>query len=242
VHLVSTQSSDTIVKLPTQGASDGPPPDLRLAEANHRIANNLMLIAGLLGMQVDALKKSGEAVSAETAQRMLEEVRARIETVGRLHRLLSRPSVGSTLDLGEYLAEIAKAAISSLSAAGAMVLDVSGCGACETPTQQALSIGFIVGELATNAVKYAHPAGVGGRLELGCHSQRDGSILIRLADDGVGLPEGFDPKTSQGLGMRMMRSLAGQLGARLTFTPSDVGLTVDLLVPAPTPNGLADQG
>jgi len=42
--------------------------------------------------------------------------------------------------------------------------------------------------------------------------------------------------------MRMMRSLASQLGARLTFAPSDVGLTVDLLVPEPTPNGLADQG
>jgi len=241
VHLVSTRSSDTIVKLSPHGGRGGASPDLLIAEANHRIANNLMLIAGLLGMQADALKKSGEPRSAAAARQMLEEVRGRIETVGRLHRLLSRPTVGSTLDLGRYLADIAKAAVTSLSATGAMTLDVSGCGACDAPSPQAMSIGFIVGELATNAVKYSHPAGVGGRIELSCRRRADGSTLIRLADDGVGLPEGFDPQTSQGLGMRMMRTLTGQLGASLTFAPSDVGLTVDLVVPeTPMPDGLSE--
>jgi two-component sensor histidine kinase len=239
MHLVSTQSQDAVAKLAVNDAFGDASPELRFAESNHRIANNLMLIAGLLGVQSDALKKSGESMSAEDARRMLEEVRGRIETVGRLHRLLSRPEIGSTVYLGEYLTDIAKAAVASLSVVGAMRLDASACESCETSTQQALSIGFIVGELATNAVKYAHPAGVAGRIHLACHRQFDGSILVRLADDGVGLPEGFDPKTSQGLGMRMMRSLTSQLGASLLFAPSDVGLTVDLVVPAAPPsNGM----
>jgi two-component sensor histidine kinase len=239
MHLVSTQTSDTVVKLPGNDAFGDASPELRFAESNHRIANNLMLIAGLLGMQSDVLKKSGEPMSAEAARRLLEEVRGRIETVGRLHRLLSRPEIGSTVYLGEYLTDIAKAAVASLSVADATRLDVSACESCETSTQQALSIGFIVGELATNAVKYAHPAGVAGRIDLACHRRPDGSILVRLTDDGVGLPEGFDPMISQGLGMRMMRSLTSQLGASLLFTPSDIGLTVDLIVPAtPLSNGI----
>jgi two-component sensor histidine kinase len=241
VRLISTQSSDTIVRLPTHGAVNGGSPDLRLAEANHRIANNLMLIGGLLGMQADALKKSGAVMSAEGSRRLIEEVRVRIETVGRLHRLLSRPAIGSTLDLGHYLADIVKAAIASLSAAGAVALDVSECAACEAPPQQAMSIGFIVGELATNAVKYAHPAGVAGRIALSCRRHDDGSVVIRLSDDGVGLPEGFDPHTSQGLGMRMMRTLTTQLGASLVFNPSGLGLTVELSVPPPGPDELTGE-
>jgi two-component sensor histidine kinase len=241
MHLVSTQATDTVVKLPGNDGFGDASPELRFAESNHRIANNLMLIAGLVGMQSDAVKKSGEAMSAEATRRMLEEVRGRIETVGRLHRLLSRPEIGSTVYLGEYLTDIAKAAVASLSVAGATHLDVSACESCETSTLQALSIGFIVGELATNAVKYAHPAGVAGRIDLICHRRPDGSILVRLSDDGVGLPEGFDPKTSQGLGMRMIRSLTSQLGAKLTFTPSDFGLTVDLVAPATPPsNGMLE--
>jgi len=239
MHLVSTQAADTVVKLPGNDALGDASPELRFAESNHRIANNLMLIAGLLGMQSDALKKSGKPMSAEDARRLLEEVRGRIETVGRLHRLLSRPEIGSTVYLGDYLTDIAKAAVASLSVAGATHLDVSACDSCETSTQQALSIGFIVGELATNAVKYAHPAGVPGRIDLACRRQPGGSVLVRISDDGVGLPEGFDPQTSQGLGMRMMRSLTHQLGANLSFTPSDIGLTVDLVVPATPPsNGM----
>jgi two-component sensor histidine kinase len=107
--------------------------------------------------------------------------------------------------------------------------------ACTIPAQQALPIGFVVGELVTNAVKYAHPASVKGRIDLGCFRRPGGAILISIADDGVGLPERFDPEKDGGLGMRMVRMLSDQLNASLTFESTGIGLTVRLLIPPPRP-------
>ena len=96
-------------------------------------------------------------------------------------------------------------------------------------------MGFIIGEVVTNAVKYAHPAGVKGRIDVGCHARPEGAILVQIADDGVGLPEGFDPRRDGGLGMRMVRMRAGQLGANLAFESTSMGLTVRLLIPPSRP-------
>jgi two-component sensor histidine kinase len=51
---------------------------------------------------------------------------------------------------------------------------------------------------------------------------------LTIADDGVGLSEGFDPATSRTLGMTLMQGLSEQLGGRLTIS-SRSGLTIALL-------------
>ena len=185
--------------------------ELMVAEANHRIANNLTLIASMVRLQASEVAKAGRPLSAEDVRRMLEEVGERIQTVGRLHRMLAQASGTAPLELNAYLLDIAEAAIGSMAMAGEM---------------------FLSRELVTNAVKYAHPSGVAGKISVGCHPRPEGAVLIKVTDDGVGLPDGFDPRRDGGLGMRMVRALADQLGASLTFDAADgVGLTVRLLVP-----------
>jgi two-component sensor histidine kinase len=209
--------------------------DILIGESNHRIANNLTLIAGLLRLQAADLAKAGRPLSAKEACFLLEEVGGRIETVGRLHRILADAGRGEGVDLQRFLRDIAEAAVGSMSLAGDVRLETASSGVCAIPTQQALPIGFIIGELVTNAMKYSHPAGVRGQIELGCHPRPEGAILIQIADDGVGLPENFDPRHDGGLGLRMVRMLADQLGASLTFESSSIGLTVRLLIPPARP-------
>jgi two-component sensor histidine kinase len=49
------------------------------------------------------------------------------------------------------------------------------------------------------------------------------------------MPENFDPERDGGLGMRMVRMLANQLGANLAFDSRPIGLTVRLLIPPARP-------
>ena len=215
----------------------GQPPtaEILIAESNHRIANNLTLIAGLLRLQAADVAKAGRPLSAADACLLLEEVGGRIETVGRLHRLLADAGRGESLNLQQFLHDIAEAAIGSMSRAGDMKLGQTVGDPCAMAAHQVLPVGFIVGELVTNAVKYAHPAEVKGRIELSCHARPEGAILIEIADDGVGMPEIFDPERDGGLGMRMVRMLANQLGANLAFDSKPIGLTVRLLIPPSRP-------
>jgi len=209
--------------------------DILIGESNHRIANNLTLIAGLLRLQAADVAKAGRPFSAEEVCFLLEEVGGRIETVGRLHRILADAGRGEGVDLQRFLRDIAVAAVGSMSLAGDVTLGTVSSGVCAIPAHQALPIGFIIGELVTNAMKYSHPAGVRGQIELGCHPRPEGAILIQIADDGVGLPEDFDPRHDGGLGLRMVRMLSDQLGASLNFESTSIGLTVRLLIPPARP-------
>ena len=179
-----------------------------IAESNHRIANNLTVIAGLVRLQAASVTKKSGTFTPEEVCVLLKEVGGRIDTVSRLHRLLAEATRGGTPHLGAYLRDIAQAIVSSLSSTGHadhLLTDLEGCS---LPAHQALSVGFIVGELVTNAVKYAHPSGVDGKISLRCRKGGGMSTIVEVCDDGVGLPEGFDPMIQGGLGLRLVRSLS----------------------------------
>jgi two-component sensor histidine kinase len=91
-------------------------------------------------------------------------------------------------------------------------------------------LGLIVNEALVNSVKYAHPAGVSGFVTVSCRPLYGDSLLVSIEDDGVGLPPHLGEKGG-GLGLRIMRSLAEELGGTLTFRSSPLGLTVQVVVP-----------
>jgi two-component sensor histidine kinase len=81
-----------------------------------------------------------------------------------------------------------------------------------------------------NAIKFAHPTGVTGHLLVGCNRREDMTV-IEVVDDGVGLPERFDPTVDGQFGLQLLRSLASQLKARLEFDNTGLGLSVRLSLP-----------
>jgi two-component sensor histidine kinase len=213
-----------------------PAPEALTAEANHRIGNNLTLIAALVRQHATRLSMGQQPVTAEDLLTVLREVEMRIDAVGRLHHLLAEGTRSTAVNLGDYLKDIAEAAVSSLSCARRAALSHASAASCILPADQALPIGLIVGELVTNSLKYAHPTGVAGKISVGCRRTVEDMILVEVVDDGIGLPEGFDPLTQGGLGLGLVRSLAERLGARPVFQSSSIGLRVRLLVPAAEPS------
>jgi two-component sensor histidine kinase len=208
--------------------------DTRLSEANHRIANNLTAIASVVRLEASGIAKRSAMLSASEVRGMLASVEARIETVARLHRLLSLNPAHHRIDLGNYLASTC-AVLSQSVVRDSDTLLRCQADACEIGADQAALVGLIINELVINAVKYAHPAGAPGRIEVGCVGSKNGQLTIRVADDGVGLSEGFAPTSDGGLGLRIIRSLASQLCASLDFKSSPLGLDVRLTIPPESP-------
>jgi len=207
--------------------------DDRLSEAQHRIANNLALIAGYTRLQATRLQKADRPLSPREACIALEEIAARIETVGDMHRLLSDTPdpFAAGVDLGRYLARLCQGLMQTLSFVGDTTIAYDDAGDCRVRPDQATPVALIVSELVTNALKYAHPAGVAGRILVSCRTSAEG-LVIKVTDDGVGLSEDFDPLTDGGLGFRVVRGLARQLGATLAYESDGVGLTVRLVLRA----------
>src|SRR5690348_11485715 len=202
-----------------------------VAESNHRIANNLSVIAGMVRLYASQISSRQTTTSSRRVRLMLEEIAVRIDTVGRLHRLLSDERAGEEFEIADYLREITSAVSDSLSFAGRMEVSHAFATGCWVRPEQAISIGLIVSEAITNSIKYGQPTGRMVKITVGCHCPKPGLVAIDVADDGVGLPRGFDPRRSGGLGFRLIRSFARQLGAELRFERGDPGLRFHMFVP-----------
>jgi two-component sensor histidine kinase len=207
--------------------------DAASSEADHRIANHLSLIASLLRMQKKALKEA-RSFSRQDAEWLLDDCGRRIETVARVHRLLAgRGDEHAQIDVREYLGDLARGIVEGIATSSECALDFSCDDDVAVVAEHVAPLGLLVGELVTNAVKYSHPAGVRGKIAVHCSRGADGAIIVSVSDDGVGLPEDFDPQVSGNIGFRMMRSLVQRLQGELDFDSSGLGLGVTLKIPAP---------
>jgi two-component sensor histidine kinase len=205
-------------------------PDLA-AKPDRRIADNLFIVAGLVRDQTSSLDGRSSTLDRDEVQTILAELGGRVDAVVRLHSLPTETPVESAVNLGEYLQDISAAIVAALSDDRVIRLQFACDPHCFVPAERALSIGFIMVELVANAVKYAHPTGVAGEIRVGCEQGPDGTITVDVSDDGVGLPEGMDPMKSNSLGLRIVRSLAAQLGARVGFEHDALGLSCVLQMP-----------
>jgi two-component sensor histidine kinase len=206
-------------------------PDLA-AEADHRIANNLSLIASLVRMRVVETCKEPLKLDTGQVRLILEEFADRLDAVARLRRSLANRRGVQSVEIASYLRAITTAVISSLTSAGEIDLWTGSNLSYPVPLEMALPLGLIVSELVTNAIKYAHPAKIAGKISLDCRLCENGGVLVEVSDDGVGLPDGFDPAKSGHLGFRLVRSLAAQIGATIKFESGELGLRVALRIPA----------
>jgi two-component sensor histidine kinase len=217
--------------------ADEPRPSKRLngaaIEANHRIANSLALIVSLIRFQARKLPRE-PLPSAREVHDLLQDLSLRVDAVARLHWALTRDNEYVTVDLRTYLHEIADAAIGSLPLEKQTEILVDLEPECPIAAPQATAVGLIIGEALTNALKYSHPTGVPGKIGIASQRNTGCGLIIEVTDDGVGLPEGFDPYTTKSTGMALMRDLAEQLSARLEFEQRPIGLCVRLELP-PSP-------
>jgi two-component sensor histidine kinase len=208
-----------------------PVPSQLTDEANHRIANHLAMLAALGRLQATGVGRTPMALSGKDVQRLLEDFAGRLETVAEIHRLLAHRPGGAPIDVADYLDRIAHGLVSSLTANGQTTIQCQFPMGLVLPAEQAVTLGLLVSEVITNALKYAHPAGVAGAITIEASRDGDGTIAIEVGDDGVGLPDDIDPLQSQSLGLRTIRVLASQLGASVSFTNHGLGLSCVLHIP-----------
>jgi two-component sensor histidine kinase len=206
------------------------PPHDPLAEANHRIANNLAALAVTFMKRLPQIEAGPKLVPRELVADLMKDIAGRIEALGRLHRLLSAPPMQGEVELDDVLAEV----IGSFQTTGLfgdrlhVASDVKGC---HVAAEQAAMLMLVFVEIATNAFKYAHPTGLPVELTVAAAATPVGGLLVHIADDGVGFPEGFDEVRDAGPGLRLVRSLVVGAGGSLAIRSDPLGLRFSIQLP-----------
>lgn len=205
-------------------------PDL-IAESNHRIANHLTLLVSLVQMQDSKVARGPETLTRAEVQSLLRETTSKIVSVGSLHRRLAHTTSTAQIDLGSYLIEYAKELLSTFAITRNVSVVERVDANCLVTPEQAQAIMLIVGEIAMNAIKHSHPAGLPTCLSITCARNADGSTTLDIADDGVGLPENFNHDKDTGLGLKLIRTLTHKIGATLDIESDSLGLGFRLNIP-----------
>jgi two-component sensor histidine kinase len=180
-------------------------------ESEHRFLNGLQLVTSLLTLQSRSTNNPEAAAQLTIAAN-------RVDAVGRVHRHLHTLDHLQSVDFKQYLESLCYD-LSSMTSTSALenAISVVG-GALQLPSETAIPMGFIASELITNAIKYAK-----GKIAVTLRETAKGGYSLAVANDGPGLPEGFDPAATRGLGMKIITSLVRQIGGSLTIGKNDNG-------------------
>jgi two-component sensor histidine kinase len=189
--------------------------EVLLHEVNHRVKNSLQLVTSLLMLQAAQAKDPG-------LRQALMEARGRLAVVASMHQRLYSTSQHDRVDFGDYLRDMAAETLQALGADDRVRLEADVASDLVLPLTQAVPLALVISELVTNAVKYAFAGQDKGCLKVALQRTPEGA-RIEVADDGVGLPDGFDPLRSGGLGMKIVTSLVRQVRARMTAESADPG-------------------
>jgi two-component system, sensor histidine kinase PdtaS len=192
---------------------------LLLDELAHRTKNDLAIISSAISLQMSASNNPEvrEALKAANARVLVvAQAQDRLRWGGAADGGLVDLSAyveGLCLGLGDLLREVRPIAVRVK------------CANLNVPSSVAVHVGLIVNELVTNSFKYAYPTERGGIVTVEI-AAKDSQIMITVADDGIGCPSDIEP----GLGSKLVRLLAKQLGGKVERESADPGCRVRVLL------------
>jgi two-component sensor histidine kinase len=185
-----------------------------LKEVHHRVKNNLQIVHSLLRLE------AGRSVQPET-RHMLQDMRARIQSMALLHESIYRSGRFAAVDLGDYLRQVATHALRAQQGADGAVRLQLDLASTRLGLDQALPCGLLVNELISNSLKHGFADGRAGRVGVCLQVLDDGAGLrLCVSDDGTGLPADFEARRGQSLGLQLVADLVQQLDGRLDIGPA----------------------
>lgn len=152
-----------------------------------------------------------------------------------IHEKLYRSKNLSRVNLAEYVRGLAADLFRSYGINGSEVrlrIDIEDV---LMNVDAATTCGLIINELVSNSLKHAFPAGRKGEIAISLRSESDGRLRLSIGDNGVGLPKGFNFKSTESLGLKLVRILADQLRGSIELDSSN-GTKFDIVFAMPSYN------
>ena len=200
--------------------------EVLLREIHHRVKNNMQVISSLLTL-------SERGIGDPALSRVFEEVERRIQAMAIVHDQFYESEDLARIDFSMNLHQLASSLIDDSDASGKKPELVFDAEEIRLTLEASIPAGLIVSEFVSNALRFAfvrddRP----GMIKIALRPKDDGNLEIEVRDNGIGLSDGFDPKTAQTLGMQLIGILTEQLNGTVSFF-NDGGTVAVLRFPFP---------
>ncbi|MEN6411975.1 MAG: histidine kinase N-terminal domain-containing protein [Veillonellales bacterium] len=169
-----------------------------IQEIHHRVKNNLQTIASLLRLQARRTE------SAEVKAALRESVN-RILSISVVHEFLSQQDA-EYIDVAEVAKNILDLVIQNMLEPDFNLQTVFNGNTVILPSEQASSLALVINELIQNSIEHGFIGREEGIIGIDIATFPD-SYQIKIYDNGIGIPQNFNPQTSKSLGLQIVRTL-----------------------------------
>ena len=217
VQRQGAQSGETAAL--ARAAAEAQAREVLLRELQHRVKNNFQIILATISIQQRRFE-------SPDAKRALAHVANRINAISLAHDQLAPGQAAHVVDVADYLRALAASIEQQVENVG---IDVDA-DEVELAIDRAVPLGLIVNEAVTNSVKHAFGED-GGRVSITLRTGVGyGEARLTIADNG----RGFEEPRPGGSGLKLIASLARQVGGHVEARNSEGGAVTSVVFPVIT--------
>jgi PAS domain S-box-containing protein len=174
--------------------------ELLLREIHHRVKNNLTVISSLFSMS------SRRTDNSEVID-LLREAQGKIYTMGLIHSQLYESDSFDAVNMEEHIRRLVAHLSQMYDVGDKRITSVIAHSDVTLSLTQAIPCALVLNELISNVFKHAFQEREEGTLEIAMKQSSDGSVTIRVKDDGIGIPQQIDLDTIDSLGFKLVRNI-----------------------------------
>jgi len=182
--------------------------EVMLREIHHRVKNNMQVISSLFNLQ------AGHTLSPESRE-ILKKAQTRIRSMSLVHEKLYKSRDLSKINMAEYIESLAVHLFHVYLVDHGQVRLETEFEEVALDINSAIPCGLILNELISNALKHAFPEGRKGLIRIELKRGADDTIVLRVANDGVGFPKEMDFRQAESFGLQIVNLLVHQLEAAI---------------------------
>jgi len=190
-----------------------------LQEIHHRVKNNLQIVISLLNSQ-SAYLHNVDALDA------IRKSQHRMYAISLIHRKQYQSDSLAEIDMKWYIEELVEY-ISDYFSTGEKIRFILNTASIKLDVAQAVPIGLILNEAISNAIQYAFPGDSAGQIEIHFNAMEGNEYLLKIADNGVGLPVTYETAERTSLGMSLINGLTEQLNGEIRIW-NEKGLSLEI--------------
>ncbi len=194
-----------------------------LREIHHRAKNNLQVISSIFNLQ-------SNLIESENLREAFQESQERIQAIALVHEKLYQSEGVNYIDYSEYLHTLIDRLMRPKVIANSTIAFEMHVEGISIPYDLATPCGLIAYELISNALQHAFPNRNNGTVRIICRVRQDNQLLIKIGDDGVGMPGNLDIYTCNTLGFQLITALVYQIQGHLRVDQR-LGTSIEIVFP-----------
>ncbi len=188
--------------------------DIMLREIHHRVKNNMQIILSILNLQ--ARKTNDEKIIG-----FLKESESRIQSMAIIHEKLYQSDNLASISFKEYIGQLIEFNYKIFNVDSEKIKYIITSADIHLDMNTAVPLGLIINELVCNSLKHAFTTQETGVISIELSKLQAKEYELIISDTGKGLPENFDIKKTNTLGLKLIQTLTRQIEGKLEIVTSN---------------------